>query len=270
MSAVVFGAIAPPWWGGRPGLWTSAAGGGYALKSMSRRHRIDKRDRSGRNPRLRERYASDPEYRVKMLTRKRHLSDAARSHATQHKREARAAERERRIAAGLPVRALTLASEDERRKRRKESDAKWLAKNKDKRREVDRQWRDRNPDKVRLKGLRRRERIKRDPGKFLHARISRSVRKSLRKGKGGVSWTKIVGFSLDQLKVHIERQFVKGMSWDAYLSGEIHIDHIRPVSCFKFQSPSDQEFRECWALSNLRPMWAPDNLEKHAKRTHLL
>ena len=33
-----------------------------------------------------------------------------------------------------------------------------------------------------------------------------------------------------QLKEHIEKQFVDGMSWDNW--GEWHIDHIKPVSKF--------------------------------------
>lgn len=30
-------------------------------------------------------------------------------------------------------------------------------------------------------------------------------------------------------------------------------------------TPDDPEFRECWALSNLQPLWAKDNMSKHAR-----
>jgi len=60
----------------------------------------------------------------------------------------------------------------------------------------------------------------------------------------------ILGYSADELKVHIENQFTIEMSWDNY--GEWHIDHIKPISTFnKKTKPSIVN-----ALSNLRPMWA--------------
>jgi len=44
-----------------------------------------------------------------------------------------------------------------------------------------------------------------------------------------------------------------------------HIDHIRPISAFSFTVPEDPEFKECWALNNLQPLWAFDNLSKGGK-----
>src|SRR3546814_16139410 len=48
--------------------------------------------------------------------------------------------------------------------------------------------------------------------------------------------------------------------WDN--RGEWHIDHIRPLCSFEFKSPDDPQFREAWALTNLRPLWARDNPRK--------
>jgi hypothetical protein len=59
---------------------------------------------------------------------------------------------------------------------------------------------------------------------------------------------------------HLEKQFTKGMTWDNY--GEWHVDHIRPMSSFNFTSVDDPEFKECWALCNLQPLWELDNLSK--------
>jgi len=77
-----------------------------------------------------------------------------------------------------------------------------------------------------------------------------------------------LGYSLGELQQHIERQFVPGMSWDNY--GEWHLDHIVPLSAFHFSSADDPEFRAAWALSNLRPLWASENVSKSSKRTYLL
>lgn len=70
----------------------------------------------------------------------------------------------------------------------------------------------------------------------------------------------LLGYTIEELMQHLEKQFVDGMTWDNY--GQWHVDHIRPMSSFNFTSPDDPEFKECWALSNLQPLWWPDNLSK--------
>lgn len=86
--------------------------------------------------------------------------------------------------------------------------------------------------------------------------------------KGGRSWETILGYTAADLRAHLERQFVKGMSWENY--GDWHVDHIVPVVQFNFQSADDPDFRACWALTNLRPLWASANLSKNRRRTHLI
>lgn len=88
---------------------------------------------------------------------------------------------------------------------------------------------------------------------------------SLRGTKNDHKWQDLVGYSIDDLRRYIEKQFKKGMSWERFLAGEIHIDHKIPVSAFNFTKPEDIDFKKCWALSNLQPMWAEDNLRKNAK-----
>jgi guanylate kinase len=70
-----------------------------------------------------------------------------------------------------------------------------------------------------------------------------------------------LGYSIDDLKSHLESQFTEGMSWDNY--GEWHIDHIRPESWFNYSSIEDGDFKKCWSLDNLQPMWADENLKKN-------
>ena len=64
---------------------------------------------------------------------------------------------------------------------------------------------------------------------------------------------------------HIESQFKEGMSWKNHGIHGWHIDHIRPISSFNFESCNDPEFKECWALENLQPLWAKENLSKSNK-----
>lgn len=58
------------------------------------------------------------------------------------------------------------------------------------------------------------------------------------------------------------------MTWEKFMNSKIHIDHIIPKAAFDL-SDFDQ-WRICWGLPNLRPLWAKDNLEKKDKILNLL
>ena len=94
------------------------------------------------------------------------------------------------------------------------------------------------------------------------------MKNSLRDGKKGRSWEALVGYTVEDLMRHLERQFSKGMTWGN--RGEWHIDHIVPLKSFTFISPDEPEFKAAWALTNLRPLWGKENIRKNAKRLHLL
>jgi len=102
----------------------------------------------------------------------------------------------------------------------------------------------------------------------LYESISEQIRNSIRRCKNNRRWESLVDFTRDEIVSHLERQFVKGMSWDNY--GDWHIDHIVPASAFKYETPTDANFKACWALTNLRPLWARENIQKRDSRTHLL
>lgn len=97
---------------------------------------------------------------------------------------------------------------------------------------------------------------------------SKTVRRAIRRGINAPSFSALVGYSIEDLRRHLERQFVDGMTWDAFDRGEIHIDHIVPQRDFDLRDPA--EFRSCWSLGNLRPLWAGDNLSKLGKRIYLI
>ena len=71
-------------------------------------------------------------------------------------------------------------------------------------------------------------------------------------------WKFLTGYSLMDLMYQLEELFRPGMTWANY--GEWEIDHRIPVVVFPFSSVSDEAFRDCWAMSNLRPLWKDDNL----------
>jgi hypothetical protein len=150
----------------------------------------------------------------------------------------------------------------------------WQRKNRDR---INKQYRDRyaaNPELYRTKLKAKRQRmnekyraqIKRARTKMrstseglLYHRMSQSIREALRGAKRRCKWEDILGYSVDELKAHLESQFTEGMTWDKFFGGGIHIDHIIPRMNFNYTSPNDLQFKQCWALLNLRPIWPKEN-----------
>lgn len=60
----------------------------------------------------------------------------------------------------------------------------------------------------------------------------------------------LLGYSADELRLHIQSLWLTGMSWDNY--GEWHVDHIAPVCTFDPKTPP----HIVNSLGNLRPLWA--------------
>lgn len=145
-----------------------------------------------------------------------------------------------------------------------------------KKRDDQKAWRDRNREALNAKrrtpearakaAARLRKKYESDPSHRVHVRMASAVHQALREAKAGRKWETLVGYTLADLVTHLERQFLRGMTWENM--GQWHIDHIRPKSGFDQTDPA--QFRECWGLANLRPLWAPANQAKAAKREHLL
>jgi hypothetical protein len=110
---------------------------------------------------------------------------------------------------------------------------------------------------------------RRNPVYRLNASIGTQIRNAIGDRKGGRRWESIVGYTLDELLAHIQRQFMPGMTWENY-GAEWHVDHIVAQAEFELCEANDATVRACWALTNLRPMWARANMSKGKRRTHLL
>lgn len=182
-----------------------------------------------------------------------------------------------------PCKACTLKRSNEYHKKNREAQRErcrnHYANNKEKYRQKTAEWAAKNPE--RLKELRKRQTSKpefkekrrkmaeekRKDAKF---RLVNSTRTGIgRAVKGCEGKIRHLPYTAKELCNHLEKQFSKGMSWENY--GEWHVDHIIPLSSFKFApDPACPEFQACWALTNLRPMWAKENMSKKDKRTHLI
>lgn len=87
-----------------------------------------------------------------------------------------------------------------------------------------------------------------------------------------------LGYTIEELKQHIEKQFEPWMNWDNWGVYNIalwdnndkstwtwQVDHIKPLSSFKIKSMLDSSFKECFSLENLRPISSLENMQKTNK-----
>lgn len=190
----------------------------------------------------------------------------------------------KRSADGLTYecRECNVASQRERYKNNPESRKKTLDRNN--------RWKNNDPDrysKVRKKieekrsgSFQRKEynrnlraKLRTDPIVKIKESISNGILKGLKRSfgsKAGQPAFDALGYTPDQLKEHLEKQFQPWMNWDnygRYEEGKLkwQIDHIVPHSSFCYTSMQDEAFKKCWALENLRPLEAIENIKKGNK-----
>jgi hypothetical protein len=73
----------------------------------------------------------------------------------------------------------------------------------------------------------------------------------------------LIGCSIPELKVYIEKLFKEGMTWENWVYKGWHIDHKIPIS--KFNLSDKEEVKKACHYTNLQPMWSLDNHRKGAK-----
>lgn len=104
--------------------------------------------------------------------------------------------------------------------------------------------------------------------KKMHNDIEYSLRRNLRKRlwvalkrdqKSG-SAIKDLGCSISNLKIHLEKQFKSGMTWENWSKNGWHIDHKIPLAFFNLND-RDQFLQACH-YTNLQPLWAHENESK--------
>ena len=105
-----------------------------------------------------------------------------------------------------------------------------------------------------------------NPKLRLEHNISSVIRQSLKGQKNGRQWESLVGFTLDDLVCHLEKQFTPEVTWDNYGS-YWHLDHIIPLSYFKYETAEDTEFKMAWCLDNLQSLQKTLNFSKGNRLT---
>lgn len=130
-----------------------------------------------------------------------------------------------------------------------------------------------NYEKIRkLNNIYYNKRCNSDPSFKLRKICSNRIYQTLRniRGNKGGSILKYLPYTIQELKEHLEKQFEPWMNWDNYGLATPNkktwqIDHIIPQSKLPYLSMEDDNFKKCWALENLRPLEAFENIKKSNK-----
>lgn len=132
--------------------------------------------------------------------------------------------------------------------------------------------------KIRAKNLR-----KSDPNFVIRKSISFFIWKSLKQSKSsknGESCLDYLNYTIEELKKHFESLFEPWMTWDNYGNYQKsiwndddqstwtwQIDHVIPQSNLPYTSMSDDNFKKCWSLDNLRPLSSKQNIVDGTNKT---
>lgn len=99
----------------------------------------------------------------------------------------------------------------------------------------------------------------------LNSKMSNMICYSLKGNKNGRHWESLVGYTSNDLIKRLKKTMPDGFTWQDFLEGKLHIDHIIPKSVFNFTKPKHIGFKRCWALSNLQLLPMKENLTKANK-----
>jgi len=106
---------------------------------------------------------------------------------------------------------------------------------------------------------------KTDPTYRLIISLRSRVRHALRGKSKSKSTMGLIGCTIDELWLHLEKQFQTGMTREnhGFGVGFWHVDHKKPCAAFCLSVPEQQKI--CFHYTNLQPLWHEDNLSKGAK-----
>jgi|688.fasta_scaffold120469_8 hypothetical protein len=168
----------------------------------------------------------------------------------------------------------------------------WRQNNPDRDKKIHQKWKQNNPDKVRKNNLKsyynnhekrksKSRQYKQDNKNILRIKhrlytnkkyyedieyrlkilIRGRIWKALKRNSKQSSSLELLGCSINDLKIYLEKQFIDGMNWNNY--GQWHIDHIKPCASFDLSLETEQKI--CFHYTNLQPLWAKDNIRKSNK-----
>ena len=105
------------------------------------------------------------------------------------------------------------------------------------------------------------------PEGLMWSRMKTRLRQIVKRAMGNdfansVTCSKL-GYTPSILLSRLKSTLPEDATMDDFMSGALHIDHIRPCASFDLSDPN--QVLECYSLNNLQLLWAKDNLRKNSK-----
>lgn len=109
------------------------------------------------------------------------------------------------------------------------------------------------------------EKNKHDPIWKLKHSLRSGTYRALKYGHKPAKTLEFLKCSVEDFKLHIEKQFTEGMTWENWgkLADHWNLDHILPINHFDFTNEGSWD--KCFHYTNFQPLWWRDNLEKFDK-----
>jgi hypothetical protein len=143
-----------------------------------------------------------------------------------------------------------------------EYNKKYKENNKETIKEYNRDYHNNNREDIKKRSLRNYKRLLKENPSFKLGHLLRSyTRKFLKKNKS-VATSDLLGCSLEFFKEWLSFNFKEDMTFDNHGTCW-HIDHLIP--CSRFNLVDEQEQRRCFHWTNMKPMYAHDNIKKGNK-----
>jgi len=144
----------------------------------------------------------------------------------------------------------------------KQHNKQWMIDNKDHKKEYDKRYRQENKEHY---NQYEKQKYRTDLKYNLNDKISSAIRGSLKGNKAGRHWEDLVGYTLNDLIKHLKLTLPPHYTWQDYMDGKLHVDHIIAKKYFNYTKYTHIDFRNCWSLSNLQLLSARENIIKGDK-----
>lgn len=127
--------------------------------------------------------------------------------------------------------------------------------------QLKKQWDEANADHVREYARKRQARLWIEDIQYrLRVLLRNRLNDTLNGRRRNGSAVRDLGCSIAEFKTYIEAQFEPGMTWDNWALDGWHLDHIKPLASFDLADRA--QFLEACHFTNIRPLWAVNNLKR--------
>lgn len=143
--------------------------------------------------------------------------------------------------------------EKQNKEKRAQQHREWYEQNKEKQFNYRKQYYEQNKDKI---NKQKQQKRLDNPIYRFNENFSSSLHDALSDNAEFRHWEQYVDYTFNELKEHLEKQFILEMNWDNFGS-YWEVDHIIPQNTFNLNNID--EFKICWSLCNLRPLEVIEN-----------